>query len=124
MVDVVEGGVAPSAFLHVPDKSRVLSLGGSVRFADGPGSVVVDAEAVFLNMTAAPIELTRMRMPFLVGAGGCSVVEAVDRAGEGRGLEGESGIAMVRTGRPKLDPPPEAVCREVSVIAYKMTADG
>ena len=122
-VDVDEGGVAASAFLHVPERSRVLSLGGSVRLVDGPGSAVVDAESLFLSMKAAPIELTRTRMPFLVGGAG-SVVEAVDNAGDGRGLDGESGTGMLRSGRPNLGSPPEAVCRDVSVMLYEMKTDG
>ena len=78
---------------------------------EGPASEEA-AAALFLNMT--PSELTRTRMPLL----GDGSVEAEVMAGEGEGaeVEGESGIGIVRTGRPKLGPPPAALRLEVSVM--------
>ncbi len=91
---VEEGGVV-SGCLHVDDRSRFLSLGGSGDLVDDPGSV--DAAALLcLKIIAAPNELTRTRMPFLAGGS----VDVEDKALDGVELEDDSGMAMVRTGRP------------------------
>ena len=93
-----EAEEAVSKFPQVPDRTRVLSFGGSGRLEEGPGSG--GAAAFCLNITAAPSELTRTRMPRL----------------EGAEVEGVSAEGVVYAGGTELAPPPTLDCLEVSAM--------
>ena len=117
--EVDKAGGGSIGFLQVAERRRVWTLGGSGCLDDEPASE--EAVLPFLNMMAAPSELTRTRMPLLEG--GCSA-EAEDTAGGAAEAEGDSGMAMVRTGRPKLDAAPPDVCLEVSVMVCSGCQEG
>lgn len=104
-----EAGASDGA-RQVAERRRVFGFCGSDRLAEELASE--DWAELFLNMVAAPNELTRRRMPRLEGGS----VELDDRVGEGAEMEGESGIGIERKGRPKLEAAPEALCLEVSVM--------
>lgn len=101
-----------------------MRLGGSGRLEDEPAP---DEAAVFcLNIIAVPSELTRTRIPLFgaTSAGVAAGFEKEDIADEGVGVDGDSGMGVARTGRPKLGAAPEEEGREVLAILKGLLRGG
>lgn len=99
-----EDEASVSGLVTVADRFRVLILDGPDDCCDGgaePEDGLTAAAAVFLNMTAAPSELTRTRIP-LFGRASFVEVEAEDKVGEGAEGRGASGAATLCIGKPRL----------------------